>query len=277
MLRALAWGELTMPIVAFRIGAQPFFTYSLFVAAALLAAAVVLALEARRRGWPPVYALELFALTAVPAAVLGRLAYVLVLGPDDATGQWPLLRPWGDGLLLPGALAGAACGAALFAAWRRRPFIEVVGALLPALAVGQAAGWAGAAVHGAWAGIAMPMARWAPRLRDLYGVVLPRVPLQHLAAGLSLLTCAVLLRACRSDLQRLAAYAVLTGWGLLGLAWLRDGRQPVAAGLSAEQIGCLALGLGGAALVPLALRWRSAGPAPRQSRVGSSDRPEEAV
>jgi prolipoprotein diacylglyceryltransferase len=234
-----------MPIVAFRIGSQPFFTYSLFVAAALLAAAVVLALEARRRGWPPVYALELFALTALPAAVLGRLAYVLVLGPDEATGQWPLLRPWGDGLLLPGALAGAVLGAALFAAWRRRPFIEVMGALLPALALGQAAGWAGAAVHGAWAGIAMPTARWAPRLRDLYGVVLPRLPLQHLVVGLSLITCVMLLRACRSDLQRLAAYAVLTGWGLLGLAWLRDGRQPVAAGLSAEQIGCLAVGAAG--------------------------------
>ncbi len=250
-----------MPIVAFRIGAQPFFTYSLFVAAGLLAAALSLAFEARRRGWPPAQALELLALTSTGAVVAGRLACMLVLGPDEATGQWPLLHPWGDGLLFPGALAGAALGAALFATWRRRRVLEVAGALLPALALGQAAGWVGAAIHGAWAGVALPMARWAPHLRDLYGVVLPRVPLQHLAAGLSLLTFAVLVRACRSDLQRLVAYAVLTGWGLLALAWLRDGRQPVAAGLSVEQIGCLALGVGGVALVPFALHRRSARPA----------------
>ncbi|MCL6430778.1 MAG: prolipoprotein diacylglyceryl transferase [Anaerolineae bacterium] len=247
-----------MPIVAFRIGAQPFFTYSLFVAAGLLAAALSLAFEARRRGWPPAHALELLALTSAGAAAAGRLGCTLILGPDEATGQWPLLRPWGDGLLFPGALSGAALGTLLFAAWRRRPFVEAAGVLLPALALAQAAGWAGAAIHGAWAGMALPMARWAPHLRDLYGVVLPRIPLQHLAAALSLITWLGLLRACRSDLQRLAAYAVLTGWGLLGLAWFRDGRQPILGALSAEQIGYLALGLAGATLAPKALGRRAA-------------------
>ncbi|MDI7278283.1 MAG: prolipoprotein diacylglyceryl transferase, partial [Anaerolineae bacterium] len=88
-----------MPIVAFRVGAEPFFTYSLLMALALLAGVLSLTLEARRRGWASTWVLELVVSTLAAAVVAGRLGYVLVLGPDEATHRWPFLRPWGEGLL----------------------------------------------------------------------------------------------------------------------------------------------------------------------------------
>ena len=122
--------------------------------------------------------------------------------------------------------------------------------MVPGLALAQALGWLGAAAHGAGAGIALPLAwRWAPHMRDLYGVVVPRFPLQYLAAALSLLTWALLTWAVRRDSARVACYLLLTGWGLVPLGWGLERRVPVLAGLTAEQVACLALGLAGLAIL----------------------------
>ncbi len=237
-----------MPIVAFRIGADPFYTYSLSVALGLLTGALWLAVETRRR-WRGERSVELLAWALVPAVVGGRLSYLLAQGLGDAPFPRSLQTPWGEGLTFPGALVGGALGLAVFAALRRRPCLELLGLLAPGLALGQALGWLGAAAHGASAGVAMPTSGWAPHLRDLYGVILPRFPLQYVACGLSLATWAVMVLGRLRGGQRVACYATLTGWGLAGLLAWRDGRQALLGGLSAEQMGYLGLGVAGLVVV----------------------------
>ncbi len=235
-----------MSLVAFRIGSEPFFTYSLLVILGLFAATALLAVEGRRRGWAGDQVLEVLVWALVPAIVGGRLVYMAAHWADYAAAPWQPFTPWGDGISFPGALSSGALGLAALAAWRRLPYTGLLGAVVPGLALGQAFGWLGAAAHGAWAGLALPAAiRWAPYMRDLYGIILPRFPLQYLAAGLSLVTFALTWGSPRSDSRRIALYALLTGWGLAALAWGQDARQPLVAGLSLEQLGYLAAGLAG--------------------------------
>ena len=60
-----------MPQVAFRIGNEPFFTYTLLVYLGVLAAAGALAWEGRRRGWGPGRALEVLVSAVVPGVLGG--------------------------------------------------------------------------------------------------------------------------------------------------------------------------------------------------------------
>jgi prolipoprotein diacylglyceryltransferase len=275
-----------MPLVAYRIGNQPLFTYSLLMAGGLLAGVWVLSLEGQRRGWKSEQTLEVLAWTLVPAAVAGRLAYVVAQGIEGLLHPWGapaaslvqgllhpwgapaaslvqgLLHPWGEGLLFPGALLGGAAGLAVLATWRRHPCLDLLGAVAPGLALGQTLAWLGAAVHGAGAGAALPAdLGWGPLLRNLYGAVLPRFPLQYVASALSLLTWATLSRRLHGDRQRVACYALVTGWGLAGLETWREQHVALLAGLSAGQVGYLALGLLGLALLLAHLRRPAATPA----------------
>ena len=239
-----------MPVVAFRIGNEPFFTYTLLVDLGLVAAVAMLACEGRRRGWSEWRVIEALAWALVPAIGGGRLAYVAGqwLADPSQAGQWR--QPWGDGLSFPGALIAGALGLAVLAAWRRRSYLELLGAIVPGLALGQALGWLGAAAHGVSAGMPMLAAwRWAPHLRDLYGVVLPRFPLQYGAALLSLVAWAVIIWGrLANDRERVACYALFTGLGLSALSWGLERRPSVLAGLSLEQALYLALGLAGLAI-----------------------------
>ncbi len=239
-----------MPVVAFRIGNEPFFTYTLLIDLGLIAAVAILALEGRRRGWGGWQVIEVLTWALVPAIGGGRLAYVASqwLADPAQVGQWR--QPWGDGLSFPAALVAGALGLAVLAAWRRRSYVELLGAVAPGLALGQALGWLGAAVHGVSAGVPVLAAwRWAPHLRDLYGVVLPRFPLQYGAALLSLATWAAITWGhLATDRERVACYALCTGLGLSALGWGLERRLSMLAGLSLEQMAYLALGLAGLAL-----------------------------
>ncbi len=247
-----------MPLVAFRIHGDPFYTYSLLVAAGLCIGVLGLALEGLRRGWAPERLLEILVWALVPATVGGRLAYLLALAPPDVLRPVAWLKPWGDGIAWPPALLAGALGLAMWAAWRRQPCLELLGGLVPGLALGQAVGWLGAAAHGASAGIPLPAERWAPYMRDLYGVILPRFPLQHLAAGLCLGAWLLIAAApVRGGAGRVACYALITGAGLCALLFWRDGRVVLWGGLSLEQIEYLAVGATGLSMA-LANRSRMA-------------------
>lgn len=244
-----------MPLVVFRFGSSPLFSYSLFIALGLLFAVLDLRLEAQRRGWAGEETLAIVVWMLAPAALLGRLGYVATREPDGARHLGLLIRPWGEGFFFPAAIAGGALGLAAFCVWRRRRFMDVAGATTPALAFGQALAWFGAAVHGAQAGVPLPISyHWAPQMRDIYGHVTPRFPLQWIAGGLSLVLWAILVRRARGGRGRLACYAIVTGLGLAALDIWREARLEVWGGLSTEQIGYLALALAGLALAAAA--WR---------------------
>ncbi len=244
-----------MPLVAFRIHGDPFFTYSLLAVVGLCIGVLGLTLAGLRRGWAPERMLEVLVWALVPALVGGRLAYLLALAPADILQPAAWFKPWGDGLVWPPALLAGALGLAAWAAWRRQPYLELLGALLPGLALGQAVGWLGAAAHGASPGVALPAAHWAPHMRDLYGVVLPRFPLQYVAAGLCLAVWALLVAVpVRGGAWRVVCYALVTGGGLCALLYWRDGRAALWGGLSLEQIEYLALVVAGVGASALALR-----------------------
>lgn len=234
-----------MPLVAFRVGNAPFYTYTLLLDAGLLLAVASLALEGRRRGWSGLQTLETLAWALVPALLAGRLAYLAGLGLLSLQPQ-----PWGEGLSFAGALAGGALGLAALSALRRRPLATLVGAVVPGLALGQALGWLGAAAHGASAGVALPPAVWwAPHLRDIYGIELTRFPLQYLAAALSLATWAIVAHSRLSDAGRVAVYAVLACGGLAALTGQLDQHRPWLASLSLDQVIYLGLALAGLAVL----------------------------
>lgn len=252
-----------MPLVAFRVGSVPFYTYTLLVDLGLLVATAGLTLEGRRRGWSAAAIFEVLVWALVPGLAIGRAVYAASLGLPP----WQL-QPWGDGFSFAAALAGGAAGLAVLAALRRQSYWPLVGSAVPGLALGQALGWLGAAAHGVAAGIVQPPAAWwAPRLRDVYGVELARFPVQYLAALLSLAAWATMHRWRLRDGGRAACYALLTGLGLALLAGqmernlplLAASGQPVAAGLSLDQVLYLALGLAGLAMLAVGLRRRIAG------------------
>lgn len=249
-----------MSLVAFRIGSEPVFSYSVLLALGLLVGVLDLALETARRGWPDERALEIMAWALVPAALAGRLAYVAALGSTGDLHLGQLVRPWGAGLLFPAVVAGGALGLAGLAAWRRLRWLELAGAALPGLAFGQALGWLAAAVHGSAAGVPIPVALWGLQLRNLYGTVVPRFPVQYIAALLSLLAWGLMVRRLPGDRERAACYSLLTGWGFLGLDWWREDRTVALAGLSVEQVCYLALGMLGLALLTAPLWRRSTAP-----------------
>ena len=411
-----------MPVVAWRLGREPLFTYTVLLELGLLVAVVLLHLEARRRGWHSWQVLEVLVWALIPGLAGGRLFYLLGDAIAEAAMPWSARQPWGGGLSLPGALLAGAAGLGLLAAlrggvyvlpslfegegegekphgrppngrcecpslvgmpahaqespltltlsppeaqgrtawfaqtvkflrrgttptpspaptavgagkrvnggcWRAakppahtpqegtplsraaagkglgdgvapanrgrvrefcnlsaheppgerkrtRPpvlahcggaWLAVLGAVVPGLALGQALGWLGAAAHGAAAGLPQPPSVWwAPHLRDLYGVIVPRFPLQYLAAVLSVFTWAILSWGrLRSDGERVACYASLTGLGLLALSFGLDRRQPVLAGLSLDQIAWLVIGLAGLAVTA----WTYAKRHPRRTRA----------
>ncbi len=240
-----------IPLVAFRVGNEPFYTFTLLVDLGLLVAVAALTSEGRRRGWSHLEVLEMLAWAVAPALVAGRVAYLVGLRMP----LWPP-QPWGEGLSFAGALAGGAAGLACLAGLHRRRYSALLSAILPGLALGQALGWLGAAAHGAQAGVAMPPSTWwAPHLRDLYGVGLPRFPLQYLAAGLSALAWAVMVRGRLGDAGRAACYALLTGCGLAALGAQLERRQALVAGLTLDQAIYIALGGVGLAIA-LAGLWR---------------------
>ncbi len=237
-----------MPQVAFRLGAEPVFTYTVLVYLGLLTAVLLLAREGWRRGWGRLRVLEMLAWAVVPGVLGGRAAYVLEtwLAVPGQVGH--LAQPWGDGLSLPGGILAGAGGLAILAAWHGRSFGEFLGAAAPGAALAQAMGWLGAAAHGAQAGLAVvPRPWWAPVMRDLYGQALPRFPLQYLAAVLCLGAWALISWQLRSDWARVACFGLLTGWGICALLWGAEQRSVVWAGLSADQLGYALIGVLGAA------------------------------
>lgn len=153
-------------------------------AVGLLAAYLYLRARSRRLS-----RLDLFldgALLALAAGWIGARAYHVMMRWDyyqirpeeiaPLSGLWEASMPGGLGIR--GALLLGLAAVALYAGVRRLSFWHLADAAALGLAVGQAIGWAGALVQGANYGIVSD-SRLALELPDLYGLVAPRFPLQH--------------------------------------------------------------------------------------------------
>jgi phosphatidylglycerol:prolipoprotein diacylglycerol transferase len=87
------------------------------------------------------------------------------------------------GLGMRGALIAGFLALALYAQVRGLRFVKLADASALGLAIGQALGWGGALARGANYG-AVSDSPFAVELPDLYGLIAPRYPLQHLQVGL---------------------------------------------------------------------------------------------
>lgn len=126
------------------------------------------------------------ALLALAVSWIGARAYHVVMRWDyyqtrpeeivPLSGFWEGNMPGGLGMR--GALLLGLAAIALYAGVRRLSFWRLADAAALGLAVGQAIGWVGALAQGANYGIVSD-SRLALELPDLYGLVAPRFPLQH--------------------------------------------------------------------------------------------------
>lgn len=96
--------------------------------------------QEKRMGLPKEISID-FALTAVPAAVIGaRLYYVAFQWPLYAAEPARILRIWEGGLAIYGGVIGGAAAALILARAKKVPFAALADLVAPALILGQAIG-----------------------------------------------------------------------------------------------------------------------------------------
>ncbi|MBI5303595.1 MAG: prolipoprotein diacylglyceryl transferase [Chloroflexi bacterium] len=120
------------------------------------------------------------ALVVFVAAWLGGRAYHVALNWDYYAARPDEIAQFGlGGLALRGAFIAGALALVAYARVRGVSFTSFADASALGLCSGQAIGWYGALVHGANYGVVSEN-RFALDLADLYGLIQPRFPLQHI-------------------------------------------------------------------------------------------------
>ncbi|MBI4790643.1 MAG: prolipoprotein diacylglyceryl transferase [Chloroflexi bacterium] len=158
------------------------------------------------------------------------------------------------GLGIRGAFVVGVVLAAGYTRWRRISFGHVADAAAIGLSVGQAIGWAGALAHGANYGI-VSSSQFAVELPNLYGLVEPRFPVQHLEFALfALLFFALVGLAARRRAPGLLflGYLLIASLANVLLGFQRGDETAYLGAVRLDQIVDLALGLSAAS----ALAWR---------------------
>lgn len=143
----------------------------------LVTAYVYLRLRSRRAGHAGAF-LDA-ALVTLAAGWIGARAYHIATHWDYYRSRPEEIGQWGaSGLGIRGALILGFIALAAFAYWRRVSLARLLDAAALGLAIGQCIGWVGALVQGANYGVVSD-SQVAMELADLYGLVQPRLPVQH--------------------------------------------------------------------------------------------------
>ncbi|MEW5718696.1 MAG: prolipoprotein diacylglyceryl transferase family protein [Chloroflexota bacterium] len=166
-----------------------FFDLPTYTALVLLGAVVGLSvayLYLRKRARRAV-ALTIFldgALIVCAAGWLGARAYHVALNWDYYAARPDEIAQIGlGGLALRGAFVAGLLALAIYARARALRFAKLADASALGLAIGQALGWVGALARGANYGVVSD-SQIAAELPDVYGLIAPRFPLQHIEIGL---------------------------------------------------------------------------------------------
>lgn len=155
---------------------------ALGIAAGLLAAYLFLRSRSRRASAGAAFLDS--ALVALAAGWIGARAYHVLTHWEYYTARPAEIAQVGlGGLGLRGGLVLAFLAVLVYARVRRLPFGHLADAAAIGLSVGQAIGWTAALVQGSNYGVVSD-SRIALELPDLYGLVQPRFPLQHVEIAL---------------------------------------------------------------------------------------------
>lgn len=195
------------------LGGFTVYTYSVLVAAGLVAGALTAWGVGRESGWSLNRLLDATLWTIVGGALGARLWEVAWNFPMYRSAPQEALRLWQGGLSIHGGIIGAIIAVAL---WSRLSAGTDAWYTLDLAGVGSALGsifvWLGLLIHGGVYGVPSN-ADWTWSLPDLAGIIVPRVPVQAIGLLVSLLlACALVLAAWRTPGRR---------WtGAIFLIWL---------------------------------------------------------
>lgn len=114
--------------------------YGVIIAAGIALAVLLGCARERRLGLPKDTSVDL-ALVGVPCAIVGaRLYYVLFSWEQYAADPVRALFVWEGGLAIYGGILGSLLGGALYAHFRKLPFLRLADLAAPCFALGQAVG-----------------------------------------------------------------------------------------------------------------------------------------
>ena len=235
----------------FHVGPFAITGYTILLDIGLLCGAMLSYLKARRGGFSVTQAADAILAVALGGLLGGRAVYVTIHWPyyDDYLRR--ALRIWDGGLAWQGAVVGGVITLSAHCAARRVPLGRMLDALTPGAAVVAVFGWLACLATGCACGVeTYPVQRllWSLSLElpDLYGIREPRVALQLLGAGWSLVVLIAVLvteRGPRCTGLRLPLWLSLYSAGSFALGFLRADEVPLAAGWRVDQLADAALAL----------------------------------
>lgn len=242
--------------------------YTLLLDAALLGAAAMAHMRARRCGLKPVHVLDAVLATALGGVIGGRVAYVAANWIYYGHHLARALRLWDGGLSWHGGLLGGLAALLLFCAVQRVSPALMLDVLTPGAALIAPCAWLGCCLSRCAHGVETYPGQgllWSLSLElpDLYGIQAPRAAVQLLGTGWGAVALGFVLlagrwRGCRGALFPLwlAVYCA----GSFALGFLRADVVPMLGGCRVDQVVDLALALMGAVAVAgrlLRIRARS--------------------
>lgn len=198
-------------------------TYTLLLDAGIIAGLAWLMISARRLGREEASRWLNAGLATVIAGLVGaRAGYVLVNWAYFHDHLEEAAQFWLGGLSWHGGLFAGVLMLIVWARWRGLPLGALADAAAPGMLVGLAAGWTGCLMVGCNYGRevfdpASPWRRLAAELPDIYGVVVPRLVSQALAAGWALVVLLLLLLLRRIRLPEGGRFLLALGLFSLGL------------------------------------------------------------
>lgn len=240
-------------------------SYPALVNLGLLLGAVLVFLGARRRDMDGRTVVDASLAAALGGLLLARAGYVGIHWSYYADHLQQAVQPWDGGLLWQGALLGGLIGAATVGTLRGTSVARLLDLLTPAAASLAMFAWLACFMVGcAWGVETYPGEGllWALSLDlpDLYGIREPRVAVQLLGAGWSLvllMATLVLQRRPWRDGALFSAWLTLHSLGSLGLGFLRADEMVSVIGWRIDQLVNLTLaGIGVAVLSAQAISWR---------------------
>ncbi len=231
-------------------------------------------------------------LISIVAGVVGARLLWFALHRDPGDSVWMLIEVWKGGLVFYGGLIAALAADCVYLRARRLPAWEVADTVAPAAALGQAFGRIGCFLNGCCYGgpssAAFPLPVRFPAfldaetrapigsppfldhvghkwIADNAGASLPVHPAQLYEAASLFLICALLVAATpykRRHGEVFGLLCVLNAVSRFGVELVRRDTPPVALGLSAGQVGAVAVFAIGAAILAWARILRRTGAAP---------------
>ena len=245
--------------VLFRLGSFVVTGYAALVGLGLIVGAVIACLAAQRRGINPARAVDASLAAALGGLIGGRALYAVAHWDYYRDNLNQALRPWGGGVAWHGALVGGLLVALVFCAVRRESARVMLDVLTPGVALLAVCAWLGCLLNGCAYGLETfagqgLLWRLSLELPDLYGIWLPRVAVQLLGAGWSVvvLVAVVIARRCtRIEGLLFPLWLGLYAIGCLGLGFLRADKTLSIGGWRADQVADLVLTLAGVGLLTM--------------------------